>query len=87
MIFQASSGQGPGNGTCEVLPPFNGHDLFSLWLINSSDPHKIYVDEESHNSGHGHAYEAYGIDKTHGAIVVVRPDQREYSVRRAENQC
>lgn len=27
--------------------------------------------------GHGHAYEAYGIDKTVGAIIVVRPDQCE----------
>ena len=27
--------------------------------------------------GHGHAYDAYGIDKAVGAVVVVRPDQRE----------
>ncbi|KAJ9115387.1 hypothetical protein QFC22_005142 [Naganishia vaughanmartiniae] len=36
---------------------------------------KIFVDDESYHLGHGHAYEAYGIDKSVGAVVVVRPDQ------------
>lgn len=31
--------------------------------------------------GHGHAYETYGIDKSVGAIVVVRPDQCELGKR------
>jgi phenol 2-monooxygenase (NADPH) len=35
---------------------------------------KTFVDDESYNSGHGHAYKAYGIDPEHGAVVVVRPD-------------
>lgn len=39
---------------------------------------KIYADDESYNSGHGHAYEAYGVDASKGAIVVVRPDHCEY---------
>jgi hypothetical protein len=34
----------------------------------------VYADEESYNSGHGHAYEAYGVDPQRGALVVVRPD-------------
>lgn len=33
------------------------------------------MDDDSYNSGHGHAYEKYGIDPAKGAIVVVRPDQ------------
>lgn len=36
---------------------------------------KVFVDDESYNSGHGHAYKAYGIDPKQGCLVVVRPDQ------------
>jgi phenol 2-monooxygenase (NADPH) len=36
--------------------------------------HKIFADDESWNSGHGHAYEAYGINAAQGCLVVVRPD-------------
>ncbi|KAK4039419.1 3-hydroxybenzoate 4-monooxygenase [Parachaetomium inaequale] len=35
---------------------------------------KVFADEESYNSGHGHAYDAYGVDPQEGALVVVRPD-------------
>ncbi|KAK4120241.1 hypothetical protein N657DRAFT_603226 [Parathielavia appendiculata] len=35
---------------------------------------KVYADEESYNSGHGQAYETYGVDPQMGALVVVRPD-------------
>ncbi|TKA50056.1 hypothetical protein B0A53_06488, partial [Rhodotorula sp. CCFEE 5036] len=38
---------------------------------------RIYVDGPSHYHGDGKAYEAYGISKEEGAIVVVRPDQCE----------
>lgn len=38
---------------------------------------KVYADEESYNSGHGHAYKALGIDRQQGALVVVRPDHCE----------
>ncbi|KAF3014694.1 hypothetical protein E8E14_005519 [Neopestalotiopsis sp. 37M] len=36
---------------------------------------KTFVDDESYNSGHGHAYSTYGIDPSRGALVIVRPDQ------------
>ncbi|KAF2734495.1 hypothetical protein EJ04DRAFT_576888 [Polyplosphaeria fusca] len=39
------------------------------------DLHKVYVDDEHYNSGHGHAYERYGVDANSGAVVIVRPDQ------------
>ncbi|KAJ5263894.1 hypothetical protein N7478_011499 [Penicillium angulare] len=39
------------------------------------DLHKIYYDDDSHNQGHGHAYEFLGIDPNHGAIIIARPDQ------------
>ena len=42
------------------------------------DPHKIFFDDESHNHGHGRAYEAYGIDPAQGVLVVVRPDQCKF---------
>ncbi|KAL2195347.1 FAD binding domain-containing protein [Corynascus similis CBS 632.67] len=35
---------------------------------------KVFADEESYNSGHGHAYKAYGVHPENGAVVVVRPD-------------
>ncbi|KAK0609731.1 FAD binding domain-containing protein [Bombardia bombarda] len=37
-------------------------------------PAKVYVDDESYNSGHGHAYEEYGVSAQKGALVIVRPD-------------
>jgi phenol 2-monooxygenase len=41
----------------------------------TSDLHKIFIDDESYNSGHGKAYEFYGIDPKQGALAIVRPDQ------------
>lgn len=41
----------------------------------TSDLHKIFIDDESYNSGHGKAYEFYGVDPKQGALAVVRPDQ------------
>ncbi|KAK0704358.1 FAD binding domain-containing protein [Lasiosphaeris hirsuta] len=35
---------------------------------------KVFSDDESYNSGHGHAYEAYGVSPEQGAVVIVRPD-------------
>ena len=43
--------------------------------MQASDLHKIFIDDESYNSGHGKAYEFYGIDPKKGALAVVRPDQ------------
>lgn len=38
------------------------------------DLHKIYIDDESYHSGHGHAYDLYGVSPKSGANVIVRPD-------------
>jgi hypothetical protein len=40
-----------------------------------SDLHKTFIDDESYNSGHGKAYEFYGVDPREGAVAIVRPDQ------------
>jgi len=48
------------------------------WRIR--DLHKVYIDDEHYNHGHGHAYEKYGVDSEVGAVVIVRPDQCEYFV-------
>ncbi|KAH9877854.1 hypothetical protein J1614_003071 [Plenodomus biglobosus] len=39
------------------------------------DLHKTYIDDSHYNARHGHAYEAYGIDPSVGAVVIIRPDQ------------
>ncbi|RFU31377.1 hypothetical protein B7463_g4966, partial [Scytalidium lignicola] len=52
----------------KFFTPINGP-----WKM--TDLHKVFVDDEHYNSGHGHAYELYGIDPEEGAIAVVRPDQ------------
>lgn len=44
-------------------------------LTNFADLHKVFIDDESYNSGHGHAYEKYGVDVKNGALVILRPDQ------------
>jgi len=38
------------------------------------DYDKVLVDAESYHSGHGRAYEGYGVDPGVGALVIVRPD-------------
>jgi phenol 2-monooxygenase (NADPH) len=35
---------------------------------------KVFVGRPSHQDGDGRAYENYGISRTHGALVGVRPD-------------
>jgi hypothetical protein len=47
-------------------------------LTKILDLHKVYVDDDSYNSGHGRAYEFYGVDPVQGAVVIVRPDQCEF---------
>lgn len=39
------------------------------------DLHKVFVDTESYNFGHGHVYDYCGVDPKRGAVVIVRPDQ------------
>jgi phenol 2-monooxygenase (NADPH) len=39
---------------------------------------KTFADDESYNSGHGHAYKEYGVEPEKGAVVVVRPDHCEF---------
>ena len=47
--------------------------LLSL-LMKRLDLHKIYIDDESYHSGHGHAYDFYGVHPEKGAIAIIRPD-------------
>lgn len=41
---------------------------------------KVYSDEQSYNSGHGHAYERYGVNPNEGALIVVRPDHCKFEL-------
>lgn len=49
------------------------------------DLHKVYVDDEAYNLSHGQAYEFYGVDRDHGAMVIVRPDQHISKISSAED--
>ena len=51
----------------DILHPF---DRTTGW-----DYDKVFVDDESYHEGHGHAYEAYGVDRQRGCVVILRPDQ------------
>ncbi|KAF2650039.1 hypothetical protein K491DRAFT_609571 [Lophiostoma macrostomum CBS 122681] len=53
------------------------------WRIR--DLHKVYVDDEHYNAGHGHAYERYGVNPGVGAVVIVRPDQHVSKVTKIED--
>lgn len=46
-------------------------------MLTKEDIHKVFVDDESYNHGHGKAYETYDINPKKGAMVIVRPDQCE----------
>ena len=52
--------------------------LFKVLTKVCTDLHKAYVDDEAYNLSHGQAYEFYGVDRDHGAMVIVRPDQRMF---------
>lgn len=36
------------------------------------------MDDESYNSGHGHAFDTIGVDDEALTVVVIRPDQCEF---------
>ncbi|KAF4627178.1 hypothetical protein G7Y89_g10976 [Cudoniella acicularis] len=55
------------------------------YLFSKEDLHKIYIDDESYNSGYGDAYQFYGVDAAKGAVVIVRPDQHVALVVDVEN--
>ena len=63
----------PVTGKWGVRGKANPDQLLSL-LITHVDLHKVYVDDQSYHSGHGHAYEFYGINPEKGAMTIVRPD-------------
>ncbi|KAK3391193.1 phenol hydroxylase [Podospora didyma] len=51
----------------DMLHPF---DKYKGW-----DYDKVFVDDVSYHEGFGDAYTNYGVDKEHGCVVAVRPDQ------------
>jgi phenol 2-monooxygenase len=48
-----------------------------------ADLHKVYIDDEHYNAGHGYAYTKYNVHPSDGAVVIVRPDQCEWFYRSA----
>lgn len=63
----------PVTGKWRMRGKANSDLLLSL-LMTCSDLHKIYIDDGSYHSGHGHAYEFYGVHPEKGAIAIIRPD-------------
>jgi len=61
-----------------MRPP---HISSIVTLTNATDLHKTFIDDDHYNSGHGHAYEKYGVSLDVGAVVIVRPDQCKQSTR------
>ena len=57
-------------------------DLHDMPIVNL---HKIFLDDESWNSGHGHVYKTLGIDPRAGCIIVARPDQYVSAVVRLDD--
>jgi phenol 2-monooxygenase len=49
--------------------------IYGYLLTWTTDHHKIVVDDESYNYGHGHAYDFLGVKPNQGAVITVRPDQ------------
>lgn len=71
--FWPVSGKWGIRGSCSVA-----NSLQKPYTYIVSDLHKSYIDDEHYNSGHGHAYEKYGVDPSIGAVVIIRPDQCEF---------
>lgn len=63
----------PVTGKWGVRGKGDPDDRLSLLTVHV-DLHKIYVDDESYHSGHGHAYDFYGVQPEKGAVAIVRPD-------------
>ncbi len=71
----------PKSGKWGIRGMSISHLLEPIALINMVDLHKTFIDDEHYNSGHGHAYEEYGVDSNVGAAIIVRPDQCKQSTR------
>jgi len=71
LTVHSSSRQALENGIFDFPEVLRGPcDANTGWDYN-----RIFVDEESYHEGGGKAYEAYGVDKERGCLVVCRPDQ------------
>lgn len=83
----------PVTGKWRMRGEFNTPLVAQIYdMLMMLDLHKVYVDDEHYNSGHGHAYEKYGVDSEAGAVVVVRPDQckttpRKVGLRLTSSRC
>lgn len=58
-----------------------------ILMLAIADLFKTFADCESYNSGHGHTYDTYKIDKSEGTVVVVRPDHCMISILKLDKEC
>ena len=52
----------------------NSPDQLLGFILTTLDLHKVDIDDESYHSGHGNAYEFYGVKPEKATIAIVRPD-------------
>ncbi|CAK7218984.1 hypothetical protein SCUCBS95973_003667 [Sporothrix curviconia] len=78
LVFQSKRQSVEQEQIPPVFTPTTGK-----WRIKNLD--KSFADDESYNSGHGHAYELYGINPEQGCMVLVRPDHYVSMVTALEN--
>lgn len=66
----------PKSGKWDIRGIYTSHlSPPTIGLTHLPDLHKTFVDDDHYNSGHGHAYEKYGVKPDVGAVIIVRPDQ------------
>lgn len=70
------------SGSREAFDLLDLHDVYHPWDEKLGyDYWKVYADDATAFETCGSAYEAYGVDKTTGCLVVVRPDQHVSYIR------
>lgn len=70
----------PTTGKHRIQSEF-GPGIETWQSLTSIGLHKLFVDDESYNSGHGHAFDTIAVDHEAITIVVVRPDQCAYTLK------
>ncbi|CAK7201901.1 hypothetical protein SEUCBS139899_004616 [Sporothrix eucalyptigena] len=72
LVYAGASDEGGEVNSFSLLDLHEVYHPFDPKLGHDYD--KVFVDRRSHHDGDGKAYENYGIDRTQGALVGVRPD-------------
>lgn len=72
LLVYAAAASGSAGEEINLLDLHEVYHPFDPKLGHNYD--KVFVDRPSHHDGDGRAYENYGISRTRGALIGVRPD-------------